>query len=274
MATGTYAPWPHWTGFDNDDNPLNGGFLYTYVAGLVDTPATTYTDVGLSVENENPIELDSAGRATIFLAPGASYKFVLKDANLVTIWTRDHISAVPASSANLDITGTAGEALTAGDAVYLSDGSGSLVAGSWYRTSASNSYSSTTPVVGFAVADIASGASGAIRTAGVMTGLTGLTVGTTYYLAAAAGALAGTSPALSRVVGVAATTTSLVLATTLAQVGTLIVNGAATFPGGITGPVVVTGALTATGLLTAPGIPVLLHAASGTSTSATAEPVL
>lgn len=211
MASGTYAPQPAWVGLDNDGNPISGALLYTYLAGT-STPATTYTDVGLTTANPNPVVLDSAGRATIILSPGASYKFILKTAAGVTVWSRDNISAVPASSSNLEVTGTAGEALTAGQTVYLSDGSNSLTAGSWYRTQATASYSSTIGPVGFATAAIANGAAGTIRLAGQMTALSSLVVGTTYWLSATAGAITATAPTNHRrKVGVADTTSSLIL---------------------------------------------------------------
>lgn len=212
MALGTFAPQPAWVGLDNDGNPISGGLVYTYLSGTT-TPATTYTDVALTTANPNPVVLDSAGRATIILSPGASYKFILKDAADVTVWSRDGISAVPASSSNLDISGVAGEALTAGQTVYLSDGSGSLTAGSWYRTNALLSYASTTGPVGFATAAMASGATGTIRQGGIITALSALTIGTTYWLSSVTpGAITATAPTNHRrKVGIADTTTSIVL---------------------------------------------------------------
>lgn len=210
-ATGTLTPTPYQTTFDSNGDPVSGAKIYTYLAGTT-TPAPTYTDVGLTVANANPIIADSSGRWVAFLSPGASYKFIVKDSADVTIRTQDNISTVPPSSSNLDITGIAGEALTAGMPVYLSNGSGSKVAGSWYQTNAINAYSSTTSIVGFVPADIANGASGTIRLAGIMTGLSSLTVGSTYYLAATAGAITLTAPTNNvRPVGVATTTSSLVL---------------------------------------------------------------
>jgi hypothetical protein len=72
---------------DNNGQPLEGGFLHTYLVGTSDeTPA--YSDHTLETPHENPIELDSSGRATIFWA-AVRYKLVLKDADGVTIWTVD-----------------------------------------------------------------------------------------------------------------------------------------------------------------------------------------
>jgi len=210
MATGTIAPSPVFTGFDSNGNPLAGGLLYTYIAGTT-TPIATYTDVGLSVANANPIVLDSAGRAVIFLSPGGSYKFVLKTSAGAAVWTQDNITSVPTSSTSLDITGIAGETLTAGQAVYLSAGDGGKTAGKWYKAESANAYSSSSAIaVGMVPASIATDATGSIRLSGTMTGLSSLTVGTTYY-AGAAGALTATQPTNARVLGVADTTSSLVL---------------------------------------------------------------
>lgn len=209
-TTGTYAPEPAFTGFDTNGKPLAAGKLYTYTAGT-STPVATYSDVALATPNANPIILDSAGRCTIFLTPGVSYKFVLNDSTNTLVWTRDNIAAIPGSVAGVDLTGTAGEALTAGQAVYLSDGSGGKTAGLWYKADSANTYSSTTPEVGMVPTSIASGASGTIRISGSVTGLSSLAVGATYYVGTA-GAITSTAPANARILGVADTTSSLVLA--------------------------------------------------------------
>jgi hypothetical protein len=208
--SGTLAPIGKHQFFDNNGDPLAGGLLYTYAAGTT-TPLATYSDQALTVPNENPIELDPAGRSTIYLS-AASYKFVLQTAAGVTVWTQDHISAVPNTTVDLDITGTAGEALTAGQVAYLSAGDGGLTAGRWYKADADLTYaSSAAGTVGVVVADIASGASGAIRLQGRITGLSGLTIGAPYYVSATGGALTATAPANARLVGVADSLTSLVI---------------------------------------------------------------
>lgn len=71
-----------------------GGFLYFYTTGTT-TLTNTYsvTTLGAGNANSNPVELDSAGRPTveIFLDPATTYKCVLKDVDLNTIWTRDPV---------------------------------------------------------------------------------------------------------------------------------------------------------------------------------------
>lgn len=211
MATGTLSPEPYLTVVNASGVPYVGAKVFTYIAGTT-TPAATYTDVGLTVANANPIITDSAGRYTVFLPPGASFKYVIQDSTGAAIKTIDNVSAVPASSANLDITGTAGESLTAGQVVYLSDGSGGKTAGQWYKADSANTYSSSAAIaVGMVPASISAAASGTIRLAGQMTGLSSLTLGTTYY-AGTAGALTSTQPTNARIIGVADSTSSLVLA--------------------------------------------------------------
>lgn len=207
---GTLVPYFEGQWFDNNGDPLAGGKVYTYAAGTT-TNLATYSDSALSVANANPVILDSAGRAVIYLS-AASYKIVLKTSADVTILTQDNVAAIPFLSLNLDIDGTAGEALSAGDAVYLSDGSGGNTAGRWYKTDADFTYASTSAqALGFAVAAIASAASGSIRVAGRMTGLSGLTSGAVEYLSATAGALTTSAPTNARAIGVADSTTSIVL---------------------------------------------------------------
>lgn len=215
MASGTLAPQAWFTGLDNNGAPVANGKLFTYAAGTT-TKLATYSDVALTTPNANPIILDAGGRATIFLSSGSSYKFVLSpstdtDPPTNPIRTQDNISAIPASSANLDVQGGAGEAISAGQGVYLSDGSGGKTAGLWYLWDADFPYANTIPEIGMATAAIASLSTGTIRLGGQVTGLTGLTVGTTYYVSATAGALTATAPTNARFVGVADSTTSLVL---------------------------------------------------------------
>ena len=88
--TGQVMPAPKFVGLDNDGNPLSGGKLYAYAAGTT-TPQNTYTTSALSVANANPVILDSAGRATVYLDPALSYKFTLKTSADVELWTQDNI---------------------------------------------------------------------------------------------------------------------------------------------------------------------------------------
>jgi hypothetical protein len=92
MATGNVIPDPIFTGLDNSGNPLNGGKLYAYEAGTT-TAKDTYTSSDLLTANANPVVLDSAGRATVFLA-SAAYKFILKTSADVTLWTQDNVQAI------------------------------------------------------------------------------------------------------------------------------------------------------------------------------------
>lgn len=55
------------------------GLVFTYAAGTT-TPQATYTDVTLATPNTNPIVLDATGRASVWLDPALSYKFVIQDA--------------------------------------------------------------------------------------------------------------------------------------------------------------------------------------------------
>jgi len=84
--------------FSNDGLPLNAGKIYTYQAGST-TPLATYTDVNGLIANTNPIILGTSGRPPeeIWLTDGVFYKFVLTDANDVTIQTYDNLYGFIAS---------------------------------------------------------------------------------------------------------------------------------------------------------------------------------
>jgi len=192
------APFPYHQFFTNAGAPAASHQLFTYASGT-STKLATYSDADLTSANANPIVLDSAGRAKIFLQ-AASYKFVLApstdtDPPTSPIWTIDGVAATPGFNVNVDTPGTAGEALTAEDCVYLSAGSGGLTAGRWYKTDSDNTYSSTlASQIGFVVADAASGAAVSVRVAGQVTGLVGLSAGSVYYVSATAGAITTSAP--------------------------------------------------------------------------------
>lgn len=160
----------------------------------------------------NPIILDAGGRATIYLEPGLSYKFTWTTSADVAVDSQDNIAAVPPSTVNVDIQGLAGVSIAAGEVVYLSTGSGSLTAGSWYLADADLTYASSEAVtIGMAPNAITSGATGTIRLQGQMTVSGPLTTGGSYYVSATAGALTATAPAFSRFVGQADSTTTIVI---------------------------------------------------------------
>ncbi len=82
-------PEPRLQFFDNSGRPLAGGRLYTYAAGTT-TPLATYTTSAGNVALPNPVILDAAGRATVWLG-AASYKLELRTSADVVLWTVDNV---------------------------------------------------------------------------------------------------------------------------------------------------------------------------------------
>lgn len=80
---------PHVNFVDNSGSPCAGCSVYSYAAGT-STPQATYTDSTGTSQNTNPIILDAAGGANIWLS-SASYKFILKSTLGTTIWTVDNV---------------------------------------------------------------------------------------------------------------------------------------------------------------------------------------
>jgi hypothetical protein len=220
---GTLTPTPFQTVLDDTGVASPGALIYTYTAGTT-TAAATYTTAALSVPNANPIVADSAGRYVAYLAAGANMKFVYKTSAGATIRTQDNVLSVPGAAVNLDIQGTVGVAVAAGEVCYLSSGAESpaLTPGLWYLADADFAVSSTTcQSIGMAVSAIAINTAGTIRIAGLATTASAVVVGSTYYVSATAGGITTSAPALSRVVGVADTTSTLILAATSAVAATL-----------------------------------------------------
>lgn len=222
MAVFTLAPAVKRQFLDGSGNPLASGKLYTYLAGT--TTATTVYQTSSGTAHANPIVLDSAGRISgsseIYLEPGLSYKFTLNTSADVLVWTQDNISAVPISTVNVDISGTFGVSGAAGDLMYLSDGSGALTAGSWYKADADLTYGSTTPELAFAVNAVASGSVGTLRKGGVIELAGPLTPGASYYVSATAAAVTATAPVNARYIGQAQSTTTFVINPELANSAT------------------------------------------------------
>lgn len=146
--TAGLLPVPKARFFDNAGAPLSGGLLYSYIAGTT-TPLATYTSFSGLVANSNPIVLDSAGYADVWLV--GNYKFILKDSSGVQIWSEDNILAA----------GTGGNyfADTGGANAYIINpvpSSTGYVAGQIYDVaiSAANTGASTLNVNGLGVKNI------------------------------------------------------------------------------------------------------------------------
>ena len=101
MSIATICPPIFQQFLDNNGKILAGGKLYSFQAGL-SSLQSTYTTSTLTPGTEftNPIILDASGRPSgpIYLLTSPAYKFVLTDANDVTLQTWDNIIAsAPAS---------------------------------------------------------------------------------------------------------------------------------------------------------------------------------
>ena len=82
--------------FDATGIPLSGGKLFTYAAGST-TKQNTYTDSTGATPNANPIILDSAGYANVWLDQTLIYKYTLSPATDTDpptnpIWTIDNVN--------------------------------------------------------------------------------------------------------------------------------------------------------------------------------------
>ncbi len=92
MATTELTPVLKQRFFDANGVPLAGGLLYTYAATTVN-PLATYTDQTGNTANANPVVLDSAGYANVWMG-ASSYKFVLNDSLGNLIFTVDNVQSI------------------------------------------------------------------------------------------------------------------------------------------------------------------------------------
>jgi hypothetical protein len=104
MTTATRTPQLRFRYFDSNGFPLSGGKVYTYAVGST-TPAVTYTDYALTTQNTNPVVLNIAGEAQIFLPYGVGFKFIVTDPNDAVLTTEDNVYGNAASNS---VTGNSG----------------------------------------------------------------------------------------------------------------------------------------------------------------------
>jgi hypothetical protein len=189
VGTATICPLPKMQLFTDAGLPAVGYQLFCYVSGTT-TKQDTYQDATFTAANTNPIILDSAGRATVFL-DALSYKFVLADPTDTdpptgaTLWTVDGVQGVPQQAGNVDVVGVAGENLTAGDIVYIYTSDGK-----WMRSIATSAAASVdATAVGVVITGGLADAAVIVRISGRLTTAAALTAGSTYYLSTNIGVL-------------------------------------------------------------------------------------
>lgn len=85
---------PKFYAWDSNGNPLSFGKVYFYESGSSETFKDTYTGEGQTVVNTNPVILNAAGYAEIYL--DGSYNVVVTDADDAEVWTQDPVSSLQA----------------------------------------------------------------------------------------------------------------------------------------------------------------------------------
>lgn len=88
----TLVPAPKVQWLDLNGDPLAAGHVHTYISGTT-TNQATYTDSTGAVANANPVVLDSAGRAEIWLDDSLVYTLALHDSSEALVWSVDGVSA-------------------------------------------------------------------------------------------------------------------------------------------------------------------------------------
>lgn len=88
----TLVPDPKVQWLDLNGDPLASGHVHTYISGTT-TDQATYTDSGGGTPNANPVVLDSAGRAEIWLDDSLVYTIALHDSSDALVWSVDGVSA-------------------------------------------------------------------------------------------------------------------------------------------------------------------------------------
>lgn len=185
-----------------DQGVAQGGATLTFSQTGTSTPQAVYTDVGLTVAHDDPVEADAEGVfAPIYLNPnGPDYRVVFRDSAGVTVYTVDNVPAGIGGTQNLTLESTAPYLLltetdastneknwrliASGDQLLLQAGNDALdtwaTFGTFSRTGTTVDSLILTPttfqVGGNTVADIVTGSF-----TGTLTGGTTSPTGTVYY---------------------------------------------------------------------------------------------
>lgn len=95
-----YTP-PYATALDAEGVSLPGARLYFYASGTA-TPLTTYSDIGLTIPNTNPVISDAGGLFGNIFLQDADYKVILTDAAAAQIWSADPVSGSASGASSID----------------------------------------------------------------------------------------------------------------------------------------------------------------------------
>jgi hypothetical protein len=108
---------------DQNGAPLVNGSVSFYAPGTTN-PLPTYQDSAGTIQNTNPIQLDSRGQAIIW--GSATYRQIVKDASGVTVWDQI-VSAAASADALAALTTTLSGSTGASTIGYISAAVGSTV---------------------------------------------------------------------------------------------------------------------------------------------------
>lgn len=130
MSSGSRYVVPYATAFDTTGIVSPEAYLNFYVSGT-STRQNTYSNVGLTIPNANPVQADGAGLFPNIFLTGEAYKVVLTTADGDEIWTADPVyGSGVAGSADLYGFVTTADLLSAfGGGVILVDGTQAETAG-------------------------------------------------------------------------------------------------------------------------------------------------
>jgi hypothetical protein len=194
---------------DDEGNPLAGGKVYFYEAGTT-TPQSVYLDRDKTTAASNPVVLDIYGRAEIY-ADGI-YKVVVTDSDDSSVWDIDNVEMIPIGGTDFDgidigqttpgkvkatelefttsITDTAGNSYT-NLATEIADKNivvgqtfdTGIAVGNLVKFTNSNQWEKATASDGSALKGVVTDISdNKVVLSGLATGLSGLTIGSDYYV--------------------------------------------------------------------------------------------
>lgn len=198
----------------------NGGGTFTFKIRSSPTGSDLYSGT-LGYGNNGNVPGNFSTAITPFaVSPSTTYYFIVIDSNSVNVevtggTTSSYSGGVSGRSTDSGANWTTPAPTVTGDFAF-SIFEVTAVAGTVLKTDADNTtylpaISATNNFIGFAKTTVLSGASVSVQIIGAFTGLTGLTVGSTYYLSNTAGAISTSAGTVSKKIGLSDSTTSIII---------------------------------------------------------------
>jgi hypothetical protein len=162
-----------------------------------------------SAPADTPVTYTFTFSSPVEVSPSTTYHLVFSNTGAGYSWYANPVgSTAGAAGVSTNSGSTWG---TGNGPLYYSVSELDTTSGQISKTTAASSKARSNAFIGFATSSISASASGVVAVGGVVSGLSGLTPGATYYLSNTPGAISTSAGTVSRKVGIALSSTTLLI---------------------------------------------------------------